>query len=202
MSKPTQSFRIAIADDEPDVRQFFQEVLPLLGHEVVGVASTGRQLVEQCRAARPDLVITDIKMPDMDGIDAAIEVNRDRSVPVILVTAHHEAELLARAASDHVMAYLSKPAKPIDLQAAINLAMLRFDHFQALRQETASLRQALEDRKVIERAKGAVMKRLGVDEEEAFSRLRRLASNHNRKLIDVAHQVVNAEEVFRLLDRC
>jgi response regulator NasT len=99
------------------------------------------------------------------------------------------------------MAYLAKPVKPVDLQAAIRLALLRFGHFQALAKEAADLKQALEDRKVIERAKGAVMKRVGVDEEEAFRRLRKLASDSNRKLADVAQRVTSAEEVFRELDK-
>jgi two-component system, response regulator PdtaR len=200
MTKATHMLRIAVADDEPDIRQFFQELLPQLGHEVVAVAATGWQLVEQCRSVRPDLVITDIRMPDLDGIRAAEAINRDPPVPVILVTAYHETDLLAQVTGDHVMAYLSKPAKPVDLQAAIGLAMLRFEHFQTLCREAASLRQALEDRKLIERAKGAVMKRLRVDEDEAFRRLQRLASTQNRKLIEVAQQVVGAEEMFRQLD--
>jgi response regulator NasT len=201
MNQPTRTLRIAVADDEPEIRQFFQELLSQLGHKIVAMAATGRQLIDQCRTARPDLVITDIKMPDLDGVRAAEEINRDHPVPVILVTGHHEADLLARVAADHVMAYLSKPAKAIDLQAAISLAMLRFEHFQALREEAASLRQALEDRKVIERAKGAVMERIGVDEREAFRRLQRLASNHNYKLVEAAQQVLDAEEVFRQMDR-
>jgi response regulator NasT len=201
MSGPARLLRIAVADDERDVRQFFQELLPHLGHEVVVVAESGRQLIERCRSTRPDLVITDIKMPDMDGIDAAAEVNREGPVPVILVTAHQDTDLLARAEADYIMAYLSKPAKPIDLQAAINLAMLRFGHFQALRREAATLRQALEDRKTVERAKGVVMKRLRVDEPEAFRRLKKMASDHNRKLVEVAQTVLTAEEVFQALEK-
>jgi len=200
MSQTTGRLRIAVADDERDVRQFFEELLPIVGHEVVAVAENGRQLIQQCRATRPDLVITDVKMPDLDGIRAAEEINRDSPVPVILVTGHHDADLLARAGADYIMAYLSKPTKPVDLQAAINLAMLRFRHFQALRQEAASLRQALEDRKVIERAKGALMKRLGVDEDEAFRRLRKSASSHNHKAIEVAQKVVEAEALFAALE--
>jgi len=196
----TRRLRIAVADDERDVRQFFAELLPIVGHEVVAVAQNGRELVEACRATRPDLVITDVKMPDMDGIAAAAEVNRESPVPVILVTGHHDADLLARAGADYIMAYLSKPAKPVDMQAAINMAMLRFKHFQALRQEAADLRQALEDRKVIERAKGALMKRLGLDEDEAFRRMRKAASNQNRKVIDVAQKLVEAETFFAGLE--
>src|SRR5262249_50697508 len=93
------------------------------------------------------------------------QINQDVRVPVILVTAHHDADVLARAAADYVMAYLSKPVKPVDLEAAIRMALVRFSHFQTLAREAADLRQALEDRKVIERAKGAVVRRVGVDEE-------------------------------------
>jgi response regulator NasT len=201
MNPSPHPLRIAVADDEADTRQFFSELLTHLGYEVVGVAESGAQLVEHSRITRPDLVITDVRMPDMDGIRAVEEINRERPVPVILVTGHHEANLLARGAADYIMAYLSKPTKAVDLEAAIKLAMLRFGHFQALRQEAATLRQALEDRKLIERAKGTVMKRLSVDEEEAFRRLRKLASDHNRKLTEVAQQIINADEVFRLLEQ-
>ena len=199
--KTDQPLRIAVADDEPDMRLFFRELLPHLGHEVVAEAATGRELVERCRSTRPDLVITDIKMPDMDGIQAAAEANREGRVPVILITAHHDAEVLARAGADYIMAYLAKPVKPVDLGAAVRLAMLRFAQFQAMAKEATDLRQALEDRKLIERAKGAVMRRLKVDEDQAYRQMRVLASNHNRKLADVAHQVLAAEDVFRQLDK-
>jgi response regulator NasT len=201
MTTTERPLRIAVADDEPDMLLFFRELLPHLGHEVVAEAATGRELVERCRGTRPDLVITDIKMPDMDGIQAAAEANRDVRVPVILITAHHEAETLARAGADYIMAYLAKPVKPVDLGAAVRLAMSRFRHFQALAKEATDLRQALEDRKVVERAKGAVMRRLRVDEEEAYRRLRKLASNGNHKLAEVAHRLLDAEEVFRDLER-
>jgi response regulator NasT len=200
MSLDTRTLRIAVADDEQDIRLFLQELLPPLGHEVVAVTGTGRQLVEECRAKRPDLVITDVKMPEMDGIAAAAEVNRERQVPVILITAHHDVDLHACAGTGYIMAYLAKPVKPVDLQAAIALAVMRFEQFRQLIQEASSLRQALEDRKLIERSKGIVMKRLQVDEEEAFRRLKRMASNGNRRVVEVAREVVAAEEMFKGLD--
>src|SRR5207302_1125226 len=135
-----------------------QEFLPRLGHQVVAVAQTGRELVERCRALRPDLVIADIRMPDLDGIDAAEEIYRDRPVPIILISAHHDPELIERASRNHILAYLVKPIRQGDLQPAIGIALRRFEQFQALRQEADDLRQALEDRKVIERAKGLLMK--------------------------------------------
>src|SRR4051794_5040351 len=105
----TPPLRIAIADDERDIREYLQEIFPRLGHEVVAVAETGVQLVTLCRATHPDLVIADVKMPDMDGLEAAQVINRDRPVPVILVSAYSEDATLGRLRAEPVMAYLIKP---------------------------------------------------------------------------------------------
>ena len=138
-------------------------------------------------------MITDIKMPDMDGIDAATAIYRERPVPVILVSAFHEPDLIARAEDDHILGYLVKPIKQADLAPAIGLALRRFEQFEALRRETADLRQALDDRKVIERAKGVLMKRTGLDEQDAFRRLQKLASEESRKLVEIARMILVAE---------
>ena len=193
----SQPLRIAVADDEPDMRDYFQKSLTRLGHQVVAVAADGRELVEKCRAAAPDLVITDIKMPDLDGIDAAAQLYRERPVPVILVSAYHDPSLIERAEVDHILAYLVKPIKQADLAPAIGVAMRRFEQFEELRREAADLRQALEDRKVIERAKGVLMKRANLDEQDAFRRLQKLASEKSRKLVDIAQMVLVAEEAIR-----
>jgi response regulator NasT len=200
MISTAMGLRIAVADDERDMRQFFQELLPRMGHEVVAVAETGRQLADCCRSSRPDLIITDIKMPDMDGIDAVAEVNREHEVPVVLVSAYAESELLARSDAAYIMSYLVKPIKPADLQAAITLAVLRFEQFQRVRSEATSLRQSLEDRKLIEQAKGVVMRRLSIGEMDAYRRMRRLASQHNNKLVDVARRLLESESIFKLLE--
>jgi response regulator NasT len=197
----SRSLRIAVADDERDMREYLQTVLPTLGHQVVAAAEDGRRLVEQCKKTHPDLVIADIKMPDMDGIAAAAEVNRERPTPIVLVSAYQDEQLLARARAENVMAYLVKPVKAGDLIGAITLATARFDENQALRQEAAALKQTLEERKLIERAKGSVMNRLRLDEAEAFRRLRKLASDQNLKLIDVSRKVMEAEDVFHKLDQ-
>jgi response regulator NasT len=188
--------RIAVADDEPDVRDYFRRILPRLGHQLIAVAQTGRELVEQCRAAHPDLVITDIKMSDMDGIEAAAEVCRDGPVPVILVSAYHHPQLFERAKGEHILAYLVKPAKQSDLEAAIAIAMQRFAQFQELRREAADLRQTLEDRKLIERAKGVMIRELHLDEEEAFRRLQRQARDTNRKMAEVARMILSTGTAF------
>jgi two-component system, response regulator PdtaR len=191
-----RTLRIAIADDEVDMRDYFQKILPNLGHTVVSAARTGKELLDDCKKHSPDLVITDVKMPDMDGIEAAVALYRDNAIPVILVSAYHDPELIARAEADHILAYLVKPIKQSDLEPAIGLAMRRFAQFQALRQEAADLRQALADRKIIERAKGILMKRAGLDEQDAFRRLQKLASEKNRKLIDIATMIVTADEAL------
>jgi two-component system, response regulator PdtaR len=190
-----RALRIAVADDEPDVRDYFRRILPRLGHQVVAVAQTGRELIEQCRALHPDLVITDIKMPDMDGIDAAVAIGQDEPVPIILVSAYHHNHLFERVHGEqHILAYLVKPAKQADLEAAIIIAMQRFEQFQALRREADDLRQALEDRKVIERAKGILMKQVGLDEEGAFRMLQMLARDSNRKVVEVSRMVLGPND--------
>jgi len=195
----SHSLRIAIADDEPDMRDYFQEVLPRMGHTVVALAQNGRELVDLCRATNPDLVITDIKMPDMDGIDAANKIYQERPVPVILVSAHHDANLIQRAETDHIMGYLVKPIKQADLKPTIAITVHRFEQFQAMHKEASDLRQALADRKMIERAKGILMKKGNLDEPEAFRRLQKLASEKNHKLVEIATMIVTADEVFQSL---
>jgi len=192
----TPPLRVAVADDEPDMRDYFTRILPRLGHRVVAAAEDGAELVELCRQAKPDLVITDIKMPELDGIEAAMRLYQERPVPVILVSAHSDKALIERAEADHVMGYLVKPIKEADLGPVIALAMRRFEQFEALRREAADLQQALEDRKLIERAKGILMRRAALDEPAAFKRLQKAASERNLKLAEMARVLVTAEDAL------
>jgi response regulator NasT len=193
----SERLRIVVADDEPEMRKYLQETLTLLGHEVVGCAQTGVELIDRCVESKPDMVITDIKMPDMDGIEAAGRLCQRHAAPVILVSAHHDADLIARSLSGQVMAYLVKPIKKADLETTLALAVRRYKEFTALQQQATDLRQALEDRKVIERAKGILMKRAGLDEADAFRRLQKLASDKNLKLVRIAEMIVTAEEAMQ-----
>jgi response regulator NasT len=190
----TRSLRIVVADDEPDMRAYYRETLSLLGHQVVGIAQTGTELVAICQSASPDLVITDIKMPDSDGIEAVERITRSHPVPVILVSAYHDADLISRAEREYILAYLVKPIKQADLEIAIAITMRRSEQFHALAQQAADLRQALEDRKIIERAKGILMKRSGLDEQQSFRRLQKVASEKNCKLVEIARSILLAEE--------
>jgi response regulator NasT len=192
-----QSLRIIVADDEQDMRDYFRKILPRLGHQVIALAEDGQQLIEHCRTLHPDLVITDIKMPHLDGIEAASIIYQEWPTPVILVSAYHDTELIARAEADHIMGYLVKPIKQADLEPTIGLTVRRFDQFQTLRQEAADLRQALEDRKIIERAKGVLMKKAALNEEEAFRRLQKLACDKNLKMVQLSRMILTAEEAFQ-----
>jgi response regulator NasT len=135
-------------------------------------------------------------MPDMDGIEAATIISREQAVPIILVSAYHDPELVQRAESDHVFAYLVKPIGVADLPPAISVAVRRFQEMQALRRESSDLKQALADRKIIEQAKGLVMKVTGADERMAFRRLQELAAERNMKLVEAAQAVIALEKTL------
>jgi two-component system, response regulator PdtaR len=199
-----RSLRIAVADDEPVMCEYLEKTLPLLGHEVVGAARTGRELIDLCQRTQPDLIITDIKMPGLDGLEAAMEIGRKKPTPIIVISAYHDRELLERASQsgmDHVQAYLVKPIKQADLEATIRLAMQRYEQFRMLWKEAADLRQALEDRKIIERAKGILMEKVGLTEQAAFQRLQKLASMKNLKLAQLAGMIVTAHEAMSFSDK-
>lgn len=196
MSKVRQ-LNIAVADDEQDMRDFFQKVLSHLGHRVTAIAEDGAELVRKCREDPPDLIVTDIVMPNMDGLEALHEICAENPIPAILVSAHQDEEYIERAKRNQVLAYLVKPIKKDDLEPAISLAMQRFKEFKALQQQTDDLRQALEDRKLIERAKGVLMKRAGLDEPDAFRRLQKLSSERNQKMVQIARTIVEAEQAFQ-----
>jgi AmiR/NasT family two-component response regulator len=192
--------RILAADDEESMRAFYRALLPRLGHEVV-VAENGRQVVEQSRVTSPDLAILDIRMPELDGLDAAREINFRKPIPIIVVSGYHSADLLERARVESILAYLIKPIQQADLEVAIELAMARFEFARALRQETADLRQALEDRKVVDRAKDILMRRLSVGEQKAFRCLQQLARDRNQKTIDAARSILAVDGVFQMMER-
>ncbi len=191
-----EPLRILIADDDSIRLLSLRTQLAALGHTVVGEASTGEEAVALAAALAPDLAILDIKMPVMDGIEAAERITQARPIPILLLTAYSEAQLVERAAQANISAYLMKPVAEEDLLPAITLALARFRQFQALRQEVADLREALEARKIIERAKGILMHRLNLTEEEAFRRLQKQSQDTNRKLAQVAEAIVIADQML------
>ena len=197
----TDSLRIAVADDEPKILAYYRSTLSALGHQFVCAAENGRQLIEQCPVTQPDLIIADIRMPDMDGIQAVTEVYRHQPVPIILVSAYHAHDFIERASQNPVLAYLIKPVSQADLETTIALVMRRFREIQALHQRTDELQQVLEDRKIIERAKGILMKRAGFDEQEAFRRIHMLARDRGQKMVEVAKMILTADGAFKAKSR-
>ena len=195
-ASPEQTLRIAIADDEAEMQEYLKYTLTEFGHEVVSIAGTGAELIEHCKEQKPDLVITDIKMPDIDGLAAADAIRQGEAIPIILVSAHSEPDYIDRALKNHVLAYLIKPIKQADLRTAITLVMQRFKEFQVLQKQADDLRQALEDRKLIERAKGILMKRANLDEPDAFRRLQKISSDKNQKMVEIARMILTAEEAM------
>ncbi len=192
----SRSLRIVAADDDAFFHELYRKMLPALGHELVALASSGRELVERCTACRPDLVISDIKMDDMDGIEAAREICKHEPMPIVLVSSYYDSDLLERAQTDHVLGYLIKPVRKADLETALAIAMRRFEEFRIMRMEADHYRQTLSNRKIIERAKGVLMTTTGLSEADAFGRLQSLARDKNRKLIDIAQMILTAREVL------
>lgn len=197
-----QQLRVVIADDESIRLMSLRKQLEALGHQVVGEASNGREVVEIARQVKPDLAILDIKMPEMDGIEAAKAITAEWLIPIIILTAYGEEELVERASEAGVLAYLMKPVSEEDLLPAITLALARFREFQALRREVDSLKEALETRKLVERAKGILMRSLNLGEEEAFRLMQRRSQDNNVKLGDLARAIILASGFLTDQDRC
>ncbi len=190
-------WRIAVADDEPDMREFFDKVLRRQGHEVVGIAADGRELLAICEATRPQLVISDVKMPALNGIEAAQRIWASHATAIILVSAHQEPLTQHPADLDHVLEYLVKPIKLTTLAAAIEKAMRRFQQQEMAKHESAELQQALHACRLIERAKTLLMLRGACDESMALRRLHRLARLRDDSLLDTAQAILQAERAER-----
>ncbi len=184
--------RVLVAEDEALIRLDLVEMLREEGYQVVGEAGDGEEAVKLAGELRPDLVILDVKMPKMDGIEAASVIAKERIAPVVILTAFSQRDLVERARDAGAMAYLVKPFAKRDLVPAVELAMSRFSELQALENEVASLTDRLETRKVIERAKGLLMSNQGLTEPEAFRWIQRTAMDRRTTMKAVAEAVVDS----------
>lgn len=184
--------RVLVAEDEALIRLDLVEMLREEGYEVVGEAGDGEEAVRLAGELRPDLVILDVKMPKMDGIEAASAIAGERIAPVVILTAFSQRDLVERARDAGAMAYLVKPFAKRDLVPAVELAMSRFAELQALENEVASLTDRLETRKVIERAKGLLMSAQSLTEPEAFRWIQRTAMDRRTTMKAVAEAVVDS----------
>jgi response regulator NasT len=182
--------RILVAEDETIIRLDLRNLLEQAGYDVCGEARDGVEAVELARELEPDLAVMDVKMPRLDGIDAARRILEERPIPIVMVTAYGQDEIVSRAVEAGVFGYLVKPFREQDLLPAIQTARARHDELQALRAEADSLAEALAARKAIERAKGLLMAKEGLSEREAFERLRRASQISGRPLKVVAEALI------------
>ncbi len=192
----SEAVRVLIADDNAIARKALASQFEALGFDVVAAAATGEEAVALYDAFKPDLVIMDIKMPKMDGIEAAKIITNRIPVPIILLTGYSSGPLVDRAIESGVLAYIMKPVTKKDLLPAIRLAFARFNEFKALKTEVLDLKEAIEARKFIERAKGILMKRLGIPEDDAFKLLQSQSQKENKKLKDIAETVITASRLI------
>ena len=194
-AEPTNSQKIVVVDTDPNVRRMARDTLEnQFQHQVIAEASSGTEMVRTVLAVEPDVVVFDLHLPRLNGLDALREVHQERLVAGVVMTTDRDPNLVRQALKQHVMAYLLKPFDAHQLGAAVVVAASCFRALRELAEANESLRQNLENRKIIERAKGVLMKRHRYSEADAFRRLQRGAMNRRTSMIQLAQAVLNGEQ--------
>ena len=186
--------RLILADDESVIRADLREMLTHLGYLVVGEVGDGRSAVNLARELKPDVVIMDIKMPDMDGIEAAAVLTQEKIAPVLLLTAYSQRDLVERAKEAGVVGYLVKPFREQEIAPQIEIALARFQEFRELEQQVGNLQETLETRKMVDRAKGILMDTQGLNEQEAFRKIQKMSMNNRKPMKEIAEAIILAHE--------
>jgi two-component system, response regulator PdtaR len=189
------TIRILIADDEPLIRMNLRETLVDQGYLVVGEAGDGQSAVNMTRQLRPDLVLLDIKMPHMDGLEAAKAIQEEGLAPVLLLTAYSSRDLVMRARDAGVLGYLIKPVRDAELMPLIEVTLARWGEHNSRKRELGQLKDRIESRKLIERAKGYLMDSQGLSESEAFRKIQQLAMNSRKTMREVAQAILLAQQI-------
>lgn len=187
--------RLVIADDESLIRMNLKETLIGLGYLVVGEAGDGTSVIHLARELRPDLVLMDIKMPELDGIQAAKVLTEEKIAPVLLLTAYSDRELVERAREAGVVNYIVKPFRDAELLPAIEIALARYQEFLEMDREIRDLKETLDTRKLVERAKGILMDTQGLKEAEAFRKIQQLSMNTRKSMKEIAQAILLANEI-------
>ena len=194
--------RVLVAEDDPVIALGLAERLRTLGHEPIGPVNDGEQAVTRAKQSRPDLYLFDIEMPNLDGLAAAAQLaDEGLRRPVVVITGVDDPSLVERSIASGVSAYLTKPIDARELEAAIELAQLRQAEFEALEAQVGRAQQALEDRKLVERAKGLLMSALQLSEQDAFRRLQKTARERNLRLVEVAGRIVEQQSLLEPMSK-
>ena len=182
--------RVVVAEDEAVIRLDLVSLLEDAGYEVVAAVGDGQQAIDAVQSLRPDLVLMDVAMPVLDGVTAASRITEERLCPVVMVTAYSQVELVERAADAGALGYLVKPIAPANLLPAIEVAIARFEQFKVLADEVVAVTERLEVRKLVDRAKGLLQSKLGIDEPAAFRWLQKAAMDNRSSMRAVSEGVI------------
>jgi response regulator NasT len=193
-----KDLKVLIAEDEYLILMGLKSNLENLGCKVVGEATNGKELVKLALEKKPELIIADINLPVMDGLEALRRISEKVFIPTLIVSGYDDEELIDKAKNLGVLGYLIKPIDESDLKAAIEIALSRFEDIKNLKNELEVTKETLESRKLIEKAKGIIMERLQLNEEEAMKFLQKKSRNSNKKLVDVAKEIIEADKAFRI----
>lgn len=189
--------RVLVIDDHQPSRRHLAAILSSGGYEISGEGASGKAAVALAASAAPDVLLMAVGLPDVDGIETSRDLMRARPLPIVLITSHSDAATIERAKRAGVMGYLVKPLRPEELSPAIELAITRFQDFTALREENSNLKETLEARKIIERAKGLLMQQRNVSEEQAYTLIKKTSMNMRKPMAEVAQAVILAGGIFK-----
>ena len=182
--------KVVIIDDRDEQRFILSKFLKIAGHKVIGEGENGKEAVALAKKLKPDLMIMDVKMPEMDGIEAAKEINSTSPVPIVLFTAKNDPGTIDKAKDAGVMAYLVKPIEEKEINPTIELAISSFQEFQALRQENLNLKETIKAGKIIEKAKGLLMGMENISEKKAFRRIQKISMDRRKAMKEIAEAIL------------
>ena len=182
--------RVLIVDDESLIRMDLRDIIESCGHEVVAEGTNGVEALELCKKHKPDIILMDVKMPELDGIEAARQIGFHHEAPVVLLTSYSQQDLIDKARDSGVYGYLIKPVREEQLVPSLEMALGRFKSDAQLREKMAELEQSLEDRKIIQKGTGILMELYSISEVEAYNRIRTLSMNKQISIIETCNLII------------